>query len=750
MAKENSQEQENKIVAAAAKLAEAAEKARAPHDQAILAAVEEASAKIKKGAETVKEGTKSVVGGIKEAGAMIGNALKESYTSSLDTNIIARTISGDTGPSDEEIAAAEKEMKELMPGGDPAVARIGFHTSTFTPICTSNAILRCSFGLTFGPLNVLPMNRTCIGDAAHCVATLTDFLPQTNIPQFGLCFNILNPAVLAATTAATIAKGGVFTLTPMPCIGTAVPTPWIPTSTNLCGKTPILTQPSCSLCWGLGSINILHCGQGIEPSIWNYLRVPGDPMATIKGWVEGFVNLAGGLGGLVSAGKLAKNVATARKVQIAAKTAQTVKNVNNVKNVAQVAKTAQNISKLDKIVKNVERVGDGLDVVNNLHEGVTSAMDGDAGGAAAAFTGAAITGFTRGKAEFNDYKAYKAVNDAPLSDSFMQTKGNANRALLDREAAQVELNNADAKYTQAQTHEDIAKGFRDQSEEQLKKSKGVQTTKQKELTEAQIQENSAETEAFYAKRNQESANTNLENAQNRQKATEEGVKKAQETKKDTADKLKQAKERQAQVEADPNSTDWDKQKAKADTQYAEWNDNRAEKDLDKKQKANADAKEDVERKKQAKKDADENAQKKEDDLAKKKEATEKKQEEKRKADEQVEKDKFFLQEDEDLVKTKRDERHQAWKDREEKKEELQKKDEAHKKANQELKKAGEIENHPQIPESDPTTGDKVLSNVVGYGKYPGLKFEEEYINYWDDDDDQPDFDKFIIGYENKD
>ena len=733
MAKENSQDQENKFITAAVKVAEAAEKARAPHDQAILAAVEEASKMVKKGAEVVEEGAKKVGGAVKDTFETIGNGLGDSAYNFSDNNSLGRLITGKTGPSDEEIAVAETKMKELMPAGDPKVGRVGFHTSTFTPICTSNAILRCSFGLTFGPLNVLPLKRTCIGDAAHCVATITDCLAQVNIPQFGLCFNILNPSVLAATTAATIAKGGVFTLVPMPCILAEAPTPWIPTSKNLCGQTPILTQPSCSLCWGLGTINILHCGQGIEPSILNYLCVPGDPMATIKGWVEGLVNLAGGVGGLVAAGKLAKNISTIRKTQIAVKTAQTAKNAN----------------RLATIVKNVERIGDGLDFANNIHEGVTKAMEGDVGGAAAAFTGAAITGFTRGRGEIKDFKANKAINDAPLSDSFMQTKGKANRALLEEDAARAKFNEADANYIQSQKKADAAKVSRDQSEKQLKASKEAQVTKQKELTEAKIQENSANTEVILAKTDQRIADTNLESAQKNQKNAKEKVTNAQQKKQETAEKLEQAKERQAKVEADPNSTDMDKQQAKMDTDYAELNDNRAQQDLEAKQRASEDAKEDVEAKEKAKEDADRNVKEKEDDLAEKQKITQQRKADKETADKKVEKDELSLREDEELAKTQSEESYQAWKNKGEQEEALRQKEDAHKKANQDLKELGEKENHPQLPEADPTTGDKVITNAVGFGKKPLLMTEENYFNNKEDNNDEDKFDKFIIDYENK-
>ena len=134
------------------------------------------------------------------------------------------------------IEAAEKQM------GLQPIPKNGFHKTTEDEICTANAVLRCPWGATFGQLLVIPFNRCSIGKTLGSVATIKDCLPIVNIPSFGMCFNVLNPAVAVATAAATAAAGGKFTLVPMPCGATMAPTPWIPLTKNLLGKTPILTK----------------------------------------------------------------------------------------------------------------------------------------------------------------------------------------------------------------------------------------------------------------------------------------------------------------------------------------------------------------------------------------------------------------------------------------------------------------------------------------------------------------------------
>ena len=76
-------------------------------------------------------------------------------------------------------------------------------------------------------------------------ATVEDYVPLTNIPSFGMCGAIPNPAVAAATAA----KAGAFT--PAPCIP-AVNTPWTPGATKVTiGGQPALHQGCQATCaWG--------------------------------------------------------------------------------------------------------------------------------------------------------------------------------------------------------------------------------------------------------------------------------------------------------------------------------------------------------------------------------------------------------------------------------------------------------------------------------------------------------------------
>ena len=71
------------------------------------------------------------------------------------------------------------------------------------------ATMMCSFGAAPSSLIVLPSNKTFTGTPA---ATIMDYVPTTNIPPFGMCSSVTNPAVASATTAAA----GV--LTPVPCV----------------------------------------------------------------------------------------------------------------------------------------------------------------------------------------------------------------------------------------------------------------------------------------------------------------------------------------------------------------------------------------------------------------------------------------------------------------------------------------------------------------------------------------------------
>lgn len=114
------------------------------------------------------------------------------------------------------------------------------------------ATLQCSFGVAPSTLAVLPTNRAL---APTPLATIADAQPVLNVPPFGMCQSIANPAVASATAAA------LGTLTPMPCV--PVPAgPWVPGSpTVLIGGVPALDSTSRLICaWG-GVISITTPGQ---------------------------------------------------------------------------------------------------------------------------------------------------------------------------------------------------------------------------------------------------------------------------------------------------------------------------------------------------------------------------------------------------------------------------------------------------------------------------------------------------------
>lgn len=117
----------------------------------------------------------------------------------------------------------------------------------------SGAMLQCSFGVAPTVLNVLPVNRVLTGGMP--AANIMDHIPLVNIPTFGMCQSMANPAVAAATAAALGA------LTPMPCVP-ATATPWITGApTMLLGSMPALNASSTLMCnWG-GVIKIVMPGQ---------------------------------------------------------------------------------------------------------------------------------------------------------------------------------------------------------------------------------------------------------------------------------------------------------------------------------------------------------------------------------------------------------------------------------------------------------------------------------------------------------
>jgi hypothetical protein len=113
-------------------------------------------------------------------------------------------------------------------------------------------MMMCSFGVSPSTLNVLPTNRTLCGAPA---GTIMDFAPLMNIPTFGMCQSQANPAVLAATTAASGVP------TPAPCVPVTA-APWISGSpTVLIGSLPALNSTSTCMCSYGGVISISYAGQ---------------------------------------------------------------------------------------------------------------------------------------------------------------------------------------------------------------------------------------------------------------------------------------------------------------------------------------------------------------------------------------------------------------------------------------------------------------------------------------------------------
>lgn len=115
------------------------------------------------------------------------------------------------------------------------------------------AMMSCSFGVAPSSLLVLPLNRTMTTSGP--LANIMDGKPVMNVPPFGMCQSLANPAVAAATAAAM----GV--LTPMPCMP-VTPAPWVVGApTVLVANMPALNDSSKLMCtWG-GLIQISMPGQ---------------------------------------------------------------------------------------------------------------------------------------------------------------------------------------------------------------------------------------------------------------------------------------------------------------------------------------------------------------------------------------------------------------------------------------------------------------------------------------------------------
>lgn len=128
-------------------------------------------------------------------------------------------------------------------------------------VCTG-AMMSCTMGAAPSALNVLPKNKMMTSNMA--AANIMDNIPMVNVPSFGVCKSMANPAVASATAAATAAAQGVFTLTPMPCVP-VFPAPWVPGApTVMLANMPVLNNTSKLMCAYAGTVSFTNPGQTTE------------------------------------------------------------------------------------------------------------------------------------------------------------------------------------------------------------------------------------------------------------------------------------------------------------------------------------------------------------------------------------------------------------------------------------------------------------------------------------------------------
>ena len=127
------------------------------------------------------------------------------------------------------------------------------HRHSLMPkLVTAGAMLKCSFGAAPSALVVTPENKMLAGAPA---ANIMDHVPIKNIVSFGMCSTQSNPAVAAATAAASGVP------TPAPCVP-VTSAPWDPGSPSMqIGNQPALNDSSTCKCSYGGVITITSPGQ---------------------------------------------------------------------------------------------------------------------------------------------------------------------------------------------------------------------------------------------------------------------------------------------------------------------------------------------------------------------------------------------------------------------------------------------------------------------------------------------------------
>ncbi|HEX8380453.1 MAG TPA: DUF4280 domain-containing protein [Allosphingosinicella sp.] len=120
-------------------------------------------------------------------------------------------------------------------------------------LLSEGAILSCSFGSATMPMIVPP--EVPILATSLPTATIMSFVPEENIPSFGMCSSPSNPAVIAATAEAHGVP------TPAPCVPMTT-TPWAPGAPRVrTGGVSVLCSGSVCLCNWAGEVSIGSPGQ---------------------------------------------------------------------------------------------------------------------------------------------------------------------------------------------------------------------------------------------------------------------------------------------------------------------------------------------------------------------------------------------------------------------------------------------------------------------------------------------------------
>jgi hypothetical protein len=120
-------------------------------------------------------------------------------------------------------------------------------------LVVQGAVLKCSMGLAPASLSITRSHSTSANEMN--AGNIDDYVPNANIPPFGMCQSMQNPQVQAATSAAL----GV--LTPQPCLPVLAQA-WSPGSSSIdVADRPALHDGcTCQCQWG-GTISITSAGQ---------------------------------------------------------------------------------------------------------------------------------------------------------------------------------------------------------------------------------------------------------------------------------------------------------------------------------------------------------------------------------------------------------------------------------------------------------------------------------------------------------